>query len=73
MLFISHDLSVVRVLCDTVAVMNAGKIVEMASADQLFRNPQQEYTKHLISDTPSLETATGEVPAGALPTEGSTA
>jgi hypothetical protein len=36
----------------------------------MLANPQQEYTKHLISDTPSLETATGEVPPSAIPTDG---
>lgn len=52
MLFISHDLSVVRVLCDRVAVMNSGKLVEVATSEELFRNPQQEYTRELLAAVP---------------------
>ncbi len=52
MLFISHDLSVVRVLCDRVAVMQNGKLVEVATAAQLFANPQQEYTRELLAAVP---------------------
>lgn len=52
MLFISHDLSVVKVLCDRVAVMNSGKIVELAPSDQLFSNPQQPYTRELLAAIP---------------------
>lgn len=52
MLFISHDLSVVRYLCSRVAIMNQGKIVEQGSTETLFRNPQHEYTKALIAAVP---------------------
>ena len=52
MLFISHDLSVVRVLCDRVAVMQNGKLVEVATAAQLFAEPQQQYTRELLSAVP---------------------
>jgi len=52
MLFISHDLSVVRVLCDRVAVMNQGRIVEMGVADQIFNAPKQEYTQELLAAIP---------------------
>ena len=52
MLFISHDLSVVRVLSDRVAVMFAGKILELASTDALFRHPLQPYTRELLAAIP---------------------
>ncbi len=47
-LFISHDLKVVKALCEEVVVMKAGKIVEQGSCEQVFSAPQQEYTKNLI-------------------------
>ena len=54
-LFISHDLSIVRYLCDRVAVMYLGEIVEMASVTELFESPQHPYTKALISAIPIPE------------------
>ena len=48
-LFIAHDLSMVRFLSDTVGVMKNGKLVEMAPAEELFRNPVHPYTKSLLS------------------------
>ena len=51
-IFISHDLSVVKFISDRIAVMHAGRIVELQDADELYRAPQQEYTRQLISAIP---------------------
>jgi peptide/nickel transport system ATP-binding protein len=51
-LFVSHDLSVIEYLCDRVAVMYVGKLVELASTEELFGNPQHPYTEALLSAVP---------------------
>jgi peptide/nickel transport system ATP-binding protein len=55
MLFISHDLPVIRQTCDRVAVMRAGQIYEMNDTEKLFENPQHEYSQHLMSLMPELD------------------
>ena len=59
-LFISHDLSVVRSITDRVLVMRAGKIVEQGATDDVFENPQHEYTKSLIAAAPVLPVMAAE-------------
>ncbi len=49
MLYISHDLDVVRAICSRVAVMRQGRIVEIGTSQEIFENPRHEYTKHLLS------------------------
>ena len=51
-LFISHDLAVVDMLAHRIAVMERGKLVEIGERDQILKNPQEEYTKKLISAVP---------------------
>lgn len=55
LVLISHDLSVVRTICDRVAVMRAGELVETASSTELFANPQHPYTKKLLRAIPLPE------------------
>ena len=53
-LFISHDLAVVEHMSDEVLVLNEGKIVEAAPPEELYRNPQNDYTRKLLAAVPSL-------------------
>lgn len=54
LLFISHDLSVVRHLCDRVAVMYRGKIIEVGTAEEIFDAPRESYTRALLDAIPKL-------------------
>ncbi|MDP6268477.1 MAG: ATP-binding cassette domain-containing protein [Arenicellales bacterium] len=77
-LFISHDLSVVAHICDTVAVMYLGTLVESAPTRSLFSNPSHPYTKALLSAIPSLDPDVrgkaqkleGEIPSPVTPPSG---
>ena len=54
-IFISHDLSVVKFMSDRMVVMNKGKIEEMGPSDEIYNNPQREYTQKLINAIPKGE------------------
>ena len=62
-LFISHDLSVVDLVCDEVIVLEGGRIVEQGDPDRIFRSPQHPYTQRLLAAVPGLH------PPGATPPE----
>lgn len=76
--FISHDLSVIEHVCDRIAVMYLGRIVEIASREVLFKNPQHPYTQALMSSIPSIgagkkkmsRVLTGEIPSPINPPSG---
>ncbi|TDC00342.1 ABC transporter ATP-binding protein [Nonomuraea longispora] len=55
LVFVSHDLSVVRHVCETVAVMNAGEIVETGPVDDVWEAPAHPYTQELLRAVPTLE------------------
>ena len=54
MLFISHDLPVIRQMCDRVGVMQAGRLREVKETETLFEGPEHEYTRHLLGLMPRL-------------------
>ena len=62
-LYISHDLSLVKEICDRVAVMYAGRIVETGTTEEVFRNPKHPYTRGLMAAVPSAAHRRGELVA----------
>jgi oligopeptide transport system ATP-binding protein len=54
-IFVAHDLAVMRQLCDRIAIIRSGRIVELAAADRIYASPQHPYTKRLLSASPSIE------------------
>jgi oligopeptide/dipeptide ABC transporter ATP-binding protein len=77
-LFISHDLSIIRYLCDKVIVLYLGKIMESASAEELFRYPKHPYTQALLGSMPRIHpkdhqplvVLKGEIPSAMNPPSG---
>jgi peptide/nickel transport system ATP-binding protein len=70
MVFVTHNLPLVRSIAQRVAVLAEGSIVEYGDTAEMLANPQQEYTRHLISDKPSLETAVSEAHENVEQTDG---
>ncbi|MFA6755686.1 MAG: ABC transporter ATP-binding protein [Bacilli bacterium] len=68
-IIITHDLGVVAQICDEVDVMYAGRIVEKGTVDEIFYNPQHEYTKGLLKSIPRLKNSTKLVPIEGNPVD----
>jgi len=54
LVLIAHDLAVVRLMCDRVAVMRDGRLVELASVEELYRAPREDYTRELLASVPRI-------------------
>jgi peptide/nickel transport system ATP-binding protein len=63
LLFVSHDLNVVRMLCDQVVVLRQGRVVEAGSSQAVFENPRDEYTQALLDAIPHFDVGSMEVVA----------
>jgi peptide/nickel transport system ATP-binding protein len=59
LLFISHDLTVVRHMCTRIAMLAAGSIVELGEREQVLTNPRSDYTRALLDAAPDLERPVG--------------
>jgi peptide/nickel transport system ATP-binding protein len=79
LVFVSHDLSVVRHVCDTIAVMHNGHLIELGPTEQVHNDPQQPYTRRLLAAVPTIrkalsgvravELARGVADAGPVPSD----
>jgi peptide/nickel transport system ATP-binding protein len=66
LIFVSHDLTVVRRVCDTVAVLHHGDLVELGATERVYRAPQHPYTRRLIAAVPTIRQALAGVDAAGL-------
>jgi len=62
--FVTHNLALIRTIAEEVSVMSAGRIVESGKVEDVLRSPQNTYTKALLADTPTMETALAAAGAG---------
>jgi peptide/nickel transport system ATP-binding protein len=63
-LFVSHDLNVVRMMCDRTIVLQNGRIVEQGESRTMFDNPQTAYTRELVEAVPHIETGVVAIATG---------
>jgi peptide/nickel transport system ATP-binding protein len=63
LLFITHDLALIRTIADRVTVITAGRVVESGPCEQIFTSPGADYTRELLANTPSIEVALGQATA----------
>ncbi len=64
LLFITHDLALIRTIADRVAVVTGGHVVEYGPTEQIFTSPSADYTRKLLANTPSIEVALGHATTG---------
>jgi ABC-type oligopeptide transport system ATPase subunit len=69
LVFVSHDLSVIRHVCDTVAVLRSGELVEIGDVEQVYRDPRHPYTRQLVQAVPTLRGALSGVTTADLISE----
>ncbi|MEV6898023.1 ATP-binding cassette domain-containing protein [Amycolatopsis sp. NPDC051372] len=66
LVFVSHDLGVVRHVCDRVAVMRRGEIVEIGAVEEVYETPQHEYTRELLAAAPDLRAELARLSGGLI-------